>query len=190
MKYIIAVLVGLSIILGFASPAQAVVRPASRTLTVDLSRQGDLPGSTAFREWRQGITTFKMVTGSCSGTGCLHVVRLPEGMPTSWCNNYVGCTYGNADGSCTSEVAYYDHSTAWKDSAKPKILEVTLHEIGHGLGGYNTTPGVTGNLCYGLGHVNECDSVMEPTAGMCIVNGKPLYVTKPSAADYARANAL
>lgn len=205
MRYLAAVLAALLLIVGFAGTADAAHGHTSTSsvpvLSVDGSQSGDLPLSRAVSAWNRGLTTFQISqTSSCSGTGCVHVVRLPQGTPTSYCGstdasgvfhpNYVGCTFGDADGSCTVQVAYYDTSTAWKSPTRDIMLSITEHELGHGLGGENTTPGVTGNLCRGLGHNSSCDSVMQPTAGMCIVNGKPVYVTQPSAADYAAANAL
>lgn len=184
MRIALTVLATLAMVIGAGAAAEAK-GPNARNgavLTVDTSQAGSLPASRAVSGWNQGLTTFSLVTGDCSGTGCVHVVQVFA--HTTWCSSgAVGCTYGNADGSCTVEVVLSLRFAQFKN-VNLAVLDTTEHELGHALGGAST-PAVAAESCRGLPHDTACDSIMQPMLGYC-----GTLPRGPSVEDYAAANAL
>lgn len=125
-------------ILGFgATSAQAAHQHANSdtgtVILVDGQESHD-----AFTAWSFHTNITMQHTEVCSGPHCIHL----ETVDTTPCDSgfeigmvVAGCSFGNADGSCTSEIESFDVTYGYEFA-----LAATEHELGHCLGlSHNTT---------------------------------------------------
>ena len=176
MKYIIATLVGVAILLGFAPAAQAA--PASSLPTISVYTPSSGFGDEVrygTRQWNAaGDVRMVQVSTPCSGTMCVIVEEVAAHYPGT-CLNYIGGCEWSDPTTGTMHVTvtnnFYLVANRKVDQANLR-KSVTLHELGHTLG------------------LNHRDPAQDPATCMAsmIIASNPIM--RPSAQDLAIVNEM